>query len=271
MKKTLKTLCLMTLTLSLGATAEDMCREQASSLGSKNGAKRVSKQCVEEARNFAANRAGYLSMNGMKDTVAFGHKNYILVDKGRGKLSYIGGKMTGINLVQGVAVSPDGTEVAILNSTSEGNQQVLIFSMSLLGNVVPKKIISHEVIDKISSISFSGLGSEIYLLSRIDKKVYAVGKSGDVRSHNPNQAVEASAIFNVADDVKQIESKGSEIIMLTDDNRIRSYSKSGENNWNINLSEKGVSQGQSFEFNQDELEVFDNDGQVRVVRKPASE
>lgn len=258
------------LCLSQSVLGEDFCREQAKKLGNKSGFKRISKRCLNEVKNSSQENPGLVAVNKDRGLSVRGHKNFIIIDKGSPKVNYIGGKMTRLNEILAIGLSANGNDIAVLNESVDGEQELLIFTMGLLGNVIPDNVIRHENLSKISSLSFSSDGSEVYLVSRADKVIYSVEKSGDIRSKSPSKVVKSDKLISLTDKVKQIKVRGAEILLLTDENFVKSYSKVGTNLWNLNLTEAGVTEPKDFDVDLGELNIYEDSGEVRILRKPAS-
>jgi hypothetical protein len=270
MKKITYLFYLLGISLSLNTFASDLCLKQGKSLGSKKGLKRPSKVCVQEIKEFAMNNPELMSINHLNNISVFGYRNMVVVDKGVPKFSYIGGKMSGLNNVKSVAISNDGEDIVILNETQDGIQELRIYSTNLLGNVMPKGIIIDDNIKNISGVAFSGAGDEIFILNNLDKKIFTVNKTGDIRSQSPSKEIHSSKMMDLTDNVKYMKVRGNEILILTDQSIIRSFSLNGSNNWSVNLINEGITQATSFDLENDKLNVFEVSGEVHSVREPAS-
>lgn len=271
MKRNLMNAALMgMLLLSGSAMAELNCRIEASTFGPKSSVKRISDACIEEARGAAALNSELLDSSLDGSVAIFGHKNYIVIDLGKPKLSFVAGKMSGLKSILSLSVSDDGNQIAVLNKVSNSKSEILLFNTDLLGNVAPAGVINDEKLAEASQVSFSGDGSEIFILNPIDNQVSSINANGDSRARSAAKAIQVSQVYKSPKPVKQIQGSGSEIIILTDDNQLKAINRAGNSTWDVNLSDKGIVGANSFDLVGEDFEVVDGEG-VKTMRHPASE
>jgi hypothetical protein len=128
----------------------------------------IFKKCFSFAeKNQKAKPQLYVTLKTDKvDLLVVGFQNILFI-KNKNDLALIAGEMSQLKIIQSIAISPDGSRIAVLNKSSDAGAasqtSLLQFMSTNNGNVAPTYIISQAELSNATSLQYSQDGEKFVL------------------------------------------------------------------------------------------------------------
>lgn len=164
------------------ASEWDHCLLQASNYGNGSGVSLFDKGCFTQTKEKASQRTTYV---GEKYSV-YGSDGIIIVERANGSQinTLLTGETTRLNQIRSITVNEDKDELYVL----VGDGIIYYYSLNLLGNVAPMRVIKTEEIYGASEIAF--IKDKIFVLNPEGQSVLAYSKMANSEAQRKYQKLD---------------------------------------------------------------------------------
>ena len=258
--KRLNILYLLLFIGSFEALSQD-CLNQASKFGESiyREVAKISDECKDHTLESG------LKASSMKRNIeVFAYENMIYIKK-NDQVNIISGKMSLLEKIELVSISPDEKFIAVLNSQKDSKRSVLVFPTNRNGNISPLSINSEIPNDgKISFIKFSTDSTEILFSHKSnsnENKIFSFSSKADSRSPMKQLKPIAKVLGSLESNQTVISTLKVQdsILVLSEDGKLTGRAIASENvsnDWEINLKDEHVNEPVDIFYSEEDKELI---------------
>jgi len=200
---------------------ENLCEDQGHDFGNGKGSDSIDESCFNYFKSIASSTAKKKNLSG--DTLAFGFKNVLFLERINGDIDVIAGNSTNLKSIQAIAFDEANKEIAVLEKSGD----ILFFSTIITGNVAPYRILRSKNLYGSNDLAIDPNKEMVIVSNNSSNMILFYSRMANINGRKGKRNLE------MIDSIEQIKgnivglaisTKHNELFSLDNNNQVAVYS-----------------------------------------------